>query len=91
VELGNRGLTTALVEGGPQLHASFLAGGLADEIMVFTVQQAASPEVRRRTPLRNVVDIPPNWPIVLEEKLGGDRLVVAQTPEAHRKIENLLT
>ena len=34
-QLGAAGLTTLLVEGGPTIHASFLAAGLADEVRLY--------------------------------------------------------
>lgn len=34
-KLGNRGCTSVLVEGGGEVHASFLESGLADEVCVF--------------------------------------------------------
>jgi diaminohydroxyphosphoribosylaminopyrimidine deaminase/5-amino-6-(5-phosphoribosylamino)uracil reductase len=35
-ELARRGVTRVLVEGGARVHASFLSGGLADRLEVFT-------------------------------------------------------
>jgi diaminohydroxyphosphoribosylaminopyrimidine deaminase/5-amino-6-(5-phosphoribosylamino)uracil reductase len=35
-ELGRRGITRLLVEGGAQIHSTFLSGGLADRLELFT-------------------------------------------------------
>lgn len=51
-ELGERGWTNLLVEGGPKVLASFLRQGLADELDVFISPDYAgvTPEIRGGTP-----------------------------------------
>jgi len=76
--LGQRGITSLLVEGGPTLHREFLRAGLVDEVILFTAPRDADAEVRRRAGLRNALVLPEGWCLVTKEELGGDQLVVAQ-------------
>ncbi len=76
--LGNRGVTSLLVEGGPAVHREFIRAGLVDEMVLFTAPRKADAEVQRRPSLRNALVIPKDWRLVTGENLGGDELVVAQ-------------
>ncbi len=90
VELGRRELTTVLVEGGPRLNHSFLKAGLVDEIMLFTAPQPADREVREHGRLGNKVSVPPDWHVEWEVESGGDRLVIACSPEVRARLDNLV-
>ncbi|UCH63186.1 MAG: bifunctional diaminohydroxyphosphoribosylaminopyrimidine deaminase/5-amino-6-(5-phosphoribosylamino)uracil reductase RibD [Fidelibacterota bacterium] len=76
--LGERGITSLLVEGGPTLHREFLRADLMDEVVLFTAPLEADPEVKREAGLRNALVIPEGWSVVKDEEIGGDQLVVAQ-------------
>ena len=76
--LGERGITSLMVEGGPTLHREFLRAGLVDEVILFTAPREADAEVRRRAGLRNALVLPEGWCLVTKEQIGGDQLVVAQ-------------
>ncbi len=76
--LGQRGVTSLLVEGGPTLHREFIRAGLVDEVVLFTAPLEADAEVKQRTDLRNALVVPEDWCLVAKEELGGDQLVVAQ-------------
>ena len=76
--LGERGITSVLVEGGPTLHREFLQTGFVDEAVLFTASVEADTEVKRRPELRNGLAIPKSWHILAEDDLGGDIVVVAQ-------------
>ncbi len=90
VELGRRELTSVLVEGGPRLHDSFLKAGLVDEIMLFTAPQPADRKVQAHAKLQNKISVPPDWHTVREVESGGDRLVIACSPEARARLDNLI-
>ncbi len=76
--LGERGITSLLVEGGPTLHREFLRAGLVDEVILFTADREADAEVKGRPDLRNALVVPEGWRLIAKEELGGDQLVVAQ-------------
>lgn len=76
--LGERGITSLLVEGGPTLHREFLQSELVDEAILFTAAIEADFEVKQRPELRNGLAIPNSWHILAEEDLDGDIVVVAQ-------------
>ena len=76
--LGERGITSLLVEGGPTLHREFLRAGLVDEVILFTAAREADAKVKRRPDLRNALVVPEGWCLTVKEELGGDQLVVAQ-------------
>lgn len=77
-ELGARGMTSVMVEGGPTVHRAFLQADLADEVVIFTSARSAEQSVHVIPELRNVLSVPAGWTVLSEEQLGGDRLEVAQ-------------
>ena len=50
--------------------------------MLITADRSADPPVQVRPELLNQVTIPPDWTLVTELQLDGDRLVVAQAAES---------
>ncbi|MDE1976902.1 MAG: bifunctional diaminohydroxyphosphoribosylaminopyrimidine deaminase/5-amino-6-(5-phosphoribosylamino)uracil reductase RibD [Elusimicrobia bacterium] len=66
-ELCRRGINTLLVEGGPTLHAAFLARGLADEARVFIAPKMISGS---RDP-----NAAPTLPSPRLKKMGSDFLI----------------
>lgn len=76
--LGERGITTLLVEGGPTVHREFIRAGLVDEVVLFTAPRCADEEVQKRPGLRNAVVIPKNWRPVTQNDLEGDTMIVAE-------------
>ncbi|MCK4579381.1 MAG: bifunctional diaminohydroxyphosphoribosylaminopyrimidine deaminase/5-amino-6-(5-phosphoribosylamino)uracil reductase RibD [Candidatus Marinimicrobia bacterium] len=75
-ELGDRGITSVLVEGGPALHANMLAQNLADEIVIFTAAVAADTAAKENQ-LLNRLEIPESWHRITEASSGTDRVEVA--------------
>ncbi|MFM8952258.1 MAG: dihydrofolate reductase family protein [Planctomycetaceae bacterium] len=71
--LGDRRLTTLLVEGGPQVLREFFAAGLVDEIWQFTAPSdyAAHPAAA----LLPVFPEPPPFDVERVSHPGGDTLV----------------
>ncbi|WP_371346153.1 bifunctional diaminohydroxyphosphoribosylaminopyrimidine deaminase/5-amino-6-(5-phosphoribosylamino)uracil reductase RibD [Ancylobacter sp. IITR112] len=72
--LALRGLTRIMVEAGPRVAASFLAGGLVDEVNLFTAPRPLGPDALdalEGLPLGALDDY---LSVVDEEKQGVDRL-----------------
>ena len=77
-ELGSRGITDLLVEGGPTIQASFLRQGLADKLLVYIAPFIMGPG--QQSPagmLGNVGNLPLPMPLfdVVTRRLGHDMLV----------------
>src|SRR5690606_16278817 len=79
-ELGRRGVTTLLVEGGAEVHRAFLKAGVVDELRVFL-----APSVLGADGLSWVgglgVETPaeaPRFTFVSTTKVGEDLLIVAR-------------
>ncbi len=86
-ELGRRGLTGVLVEGGPTVHAALLAEGLVDKLYAFLggclLGDAAAPGPVASLPRPpQAMAEAARWRIASVEQVGGDVLVVAY-PTSH--------
>lgn len=76
--LGDKGLTSVLVEGGPTVHREFLRAALADEMVLFTSPKKADSTIHQRSDMRNTLSKPRDWVVTQDIKLGADRMVVAR-------------
>ncbi len=77
VELGNRGITRLLVEGGPMLSASLLQSDLVDEAVVVRAPVELGTEAinaLENLPLDALL-ASPKLNIIEERKLGDDRMI----------------
>jgi len=74
--LSERGVTRLLVEGGPKVHASFLNGGYADRLEMFTAPRIVGDRGRSgvATLMPEALREAPNFMRVTERKLGADLL-----------------
>ena len=82
VQLANIGITSVLLEGGPQLIESFYKEELIDEIYEYT-----SPQVLNGKNMQNPIEIDENWSFKDTENLGEDRLVIYQKKEVECLVE----
>lgn len=75
-ELGGRGVTRLLVEGGARVHASFLSGGLADRLEVFTAPTVLGDDARGAAAAIGLTDLgrAPRFERVGARRLGPDLL-----------------
>jgi diaminohydroxyphosphoribosylaminopyrimidine deaminase/5-amino-6-(5-phosphoribosylamino)uracil reductase len=75
-ELGRRGVTRLLVEGGARVHASFLSGGLADRLEVFTAPIVLGGEARDAAAAIGLSDISqaPRFERIGRRRIGSDLL-----------------
>lgn len=75
--LGSAGIASVLVEGGAQVHGSFLAAGLVDEVALvlapYFIGEAGTPLVRGYS--RHLQANPPKLCRIYSEQLGADTLV----------------
>lgn len=81
-ELDRRGLIGVLVEGGPTVHAAFLAAGLADKLYAFVggclLGDGAAPGPVAGLPQPPLLMAQaPRWQVQAVELLEGDALLVA--------------
>lgn len=85
-ELGRRGLTSLLVEGGAEVYGGFLRGGLADELRVFLAPRLAGAEGLSWSGNLGIerMDAALRLSEVSLERLGDDVLLVGRpaTPSA---------
>jgi diaminohydroxyphosphoribosylaminopyrimidine deaminase/5-amino-6-(5-phosphoribosylamino)uracil reductase len=74
--LAQRGVTRLLVEGGAHVHASFLSGGLADRLEVFTAPVVLGGEARSAAAAIGSSDIShaPHFERVARRRIGSDLL-----------------
>tara|TARA_Y100001968_G_C19437784_1_gene760777 strand:+ start:1325 stop:2398 length:1074 start_codon:yes stop_codon:yes gene_type:complete len=77
--LGNEGITTLLVEGGPELLTAFIEDDLINELLIFT-----SNTKLENAQLRNPIKINEDWEIISNNSIGSDTLI-----NAYRKVECL--
>lgn len=79
-ELGRRGLTTLLVEGGSDVHRAFLAAGIVDELRLFLAPKVLGADgLSWAGPLGlSSPDESPSFRIASVERSGQDLLVVAR-------------
>lgn len=75
-ELAARGVTRLLVEGGARVHASFLSGGLADRLEVFTAPIVLGEDARAAAAAIGLTDIgqAPRFERIAARRLGPDLL-----------------
>jgi diaminohydroxyphosphoribosylaminopyrimidine deaminase / 5-amino-6-(5-phosphoribosylamino)uracil reductase len=75
-ELGGRGVTRLLVEGGARVHASFLSGGLVDRMEVFTAPLILGGDARSAATAIGLADLAqaPHFESVATRRLGPDLL-----------------
>ncbi len=75
-ELGRRGVTRLLVEGGAHVHASFLSGGLADRLEVFTAPIMLGDDARGAAAAIGIADISqaPHFQRTGHRMIGSDLL-----------------
>jgi diaminohydroxyphosphoribosylaminopyrimidine deaminase/5-amino-6-(5-phosphoribosylamino)uracil reductase len=76
LKLGGRGVTRLLVEGGAHVHASFLSGGLADRMEVFTAPIVLGGDARAAAAATGLSDLAraPRFERVATRRLGPDLL-----------------
>lgn len=79
-ELGRRGLTTLLVEGGSDVHRAFLSAGVADELRLFMAPKVLGADgLSWAGPLGlSSPDEAPSFRIASVDRSGQDLLVVAR-------------
>ena len=77
--LGNEGITTLLVEGGPELLTAFIEDDLINELLIFT-----SNTKLENAQLKNPIKINEDWEIISNNSIGSDTLI-----NAYRKVECL--
>lgn len=77
-DLGRRGITRLLVEGGAKIAASFLSADLVDEVHLYTVPKIIGPSGVPAVEGRPLTDITasPRWRLRATETLGQDVLTV---------------
>ncbi len=80
--LGQRQVTSLLVEGGPALNRAFLSEGLAQEVVIITSPAAAEADVRSDRSLAGVLSVPAGWQQIAVASEMPEELIVAQQPEA---------
>ena len=82
IELANKGITSVLLEGGPQLIESFYREHLVDEIYEYT-----SPEKLDAVGMDNPIEIDDNWDYADRMNLGGDSLKIFLSKEVECLVE----
>ncbi len=80
--LANIGITSILLEGGPQLIKSFYTEGLIDEIYEYT-----APGILDGEGMQNPIDIDDRWNCKDQKNLGDDKLVIYQKKEVECLVE----
>ena len=81
-ELANQGITSVLLEGGPQLIHSFHKDSLIDEVYEYT-----SPESLDAVGMDNPIDIDDRWEYTETMNLGGDSLKIFLSKEVECLVE----
>ena len=82
VQLANIGVTSVLLEGGPQMIESFYKQELIDELYEYT-----SPQTLNGKNMQNPIQIDDNWSFKAKENLGEDQLVVYEKKEIECLVE----
>jgi diaminohydroxyphosphoribosylaminopyrimidine deaminase/5-amino-6-(5-phosphoribosylamino)uracil reductase len=79
-ELGERGITSLLVEGGAAIHASFLKAGLVDEVRLFVAPRIVGGEGLSWVGALGIDQMWSAWRLgsVTVERIGEDLLVIGQ-------------
>ncbi|MDP6852858.1 MAG: bifunctional diaminohydroxyphosphoribosylaminopyrimidine deaminase/5-amino-6-(5-phosphoribosylamino)uracil reductase RibD [Candidatus Marinimicrobia bacterium] len=72
-KLGEKNVTSLLVEGGQEVLQSFLDADCIDRMVIYT----AANELEKAE-LKNPLIIPENWVITIEDFLGEDRVIIAE-------------